>query len=53
MSTLPLASPPALRVPWPGRIWRSHLLFAVLLTAGLALRLATTFAYHPALIYRD
>jgi hypothetical protein len=38
---------------WLRRIWRSHLVFAVLLLAGVLLRLATTFAYRPALIFPD
>lgn len=38
---------------WPGRIWRSHLVFVALFAAGVVLRAATTFAYRPAFIYGD
>ena len=53
MTGLAQARAPQVRVAWPGRIWRSHLVFATLLVAGVALRLATTVAYSPAFIYGD
>ena len=37
----------------PRWIWRSHLVFAVLFSAGVALRILTSYAYRPALIYPD
>ena len=56
----PPATPPA-TAAGPGRppaaralaVLRRHWLFAVLLTAGLVLRVLTVAAYHPALIYVD
>src|SRR5205085_4315112 len=38
---------------WALAVLRRHWLFAALLTAGLVLRVLTTAAYHPALIYVD
>ena len=54
----PPATPPAAGPgrPSPARalaVLRRHWLFAVLLTAGLVLRVLTVAAYHPALIYVD
>ena len=52
--TADAAAAPRRRWPrWPGLIWRSHLVFAVLFAAGVVLRVATTFAYRPAFIYGD
>ncbi len=38
---------------WVVAVLRRHWLVSVLLAAGLALRLATQVAYHPALVYVD
>ena len=35
------------------RLWRTHWLFAILLTLGFVLRLVTWLAYRPALLYID
>jgi hypothetical protein len=55
----PASPPPAAAGPgrfspaWALAMLRRHWLFAVLLAAGLVLRVLTMAAYHPALIYVD
>jgi len=41
------------RAPGPGALLRRHWLLAILLAAGLALRVAAQLAYRPALLYID
>src|SRR5262249_26625388 len=45
--------PPAARAPLAGAVLRRHWLAAVLLAAGLVLRVLAQFAYRPALFYID
>jgi hypothetical protein len=47
------SGPGWLRRVQPGLLLRRHWLVSILLAAGLALRVLSTLAYHPALLYID
>jgi hypothetical protein len=55
MATMTSAPPPAVTPPAvrPGRLLRTHWVFALLFVAGVALRVVTMLAYRPALLYID